>query len=113
MTKNKFTPTKSNLWAIRLGFWAGQGCSSVDIARLLEDGTGPATVRTMIQRAELPLVGEKKVVVPIILPTWQRDILAKHARKHEIELIEYCTRLIYDAGIADDLYIALTDGRYD
>lgn len=113
MTKNKFTPNKPNLWAVRLGYFHGQGLSSISVAEALEDGTGPATVRTMVQRAGLPMVGERMASIPIIVPSWQRDILFQHAKAHQLDVAEYCTRLIYDAGITSDLYDAVTDGRYE
>lgn len=108
-----FEPRRSSKWNIRLGFHHGQGLSSVKIAELLGDGTGPATVRTMIQGADLPSVGSRMATVPVNFEYWQRDILQRHADERRITLHELLYRIIVSGLVYDDLYDAVTDGRYD
>lgn len=108
-----FEPRRSANWNIRLGFHHGQGLSSVKIAELLGDGTGPATVRTMIQGADLPSPGARMAVVPINFEYWQRDILQRHADERRITVQELLRRMIASGLVYDDLYDAVTDGRYD
>lgn len=108
-----FEPRRSANWNIRLGFHHGQGCSSVKIAELLGDGTGPATVRTMIQGADLPSPGARMACVPISFEYWQRDILQRHADERGISLQQLLYRMTVSGLVLDDLYDAVTDGRYD
>jgi hypothetical protein len=108
-----FEPRRTANWNIRLGFHHGQGLSSVKIAELLGDGTGPATVRTMIQGADLPSPGARMAVVPITFEYWQRDILQRHADERRITINELLYRMIASGLVLDDLYDAVTDGRYD
>lgn len=108
-----FEPRRSATWNIRLGFHHGQGLSSVKIAELLGDGTGPATVRTMIQGADLPSPGSRMACVPINFEYWQRDILQRHADERRITMHELLYRMVASGLVLDDLYDAVTDGRYD
>lgn len=108
-----FEPRRSANWNIRLGFHHGQGLSSVKIAELLGDGTGPATVRTMIQGADLPSPGSRMACVPINFEYWQRDILQRHADERRITVHELLYRMVASGLVLDDLYDAVTDGRYD
>ena len=108
-----FEPRRPATWNIRLGFHHGQGLSSVKIAELLGDGTGPATVRTMIQGADLPSAGSRMATVPVNFEYWQRDILQRHADERRITVHQLLYRMIASGLVFDDLYDAVTDGRYD
>ncbi|WP_240233598.1 hypothetical protein [Devosia lacusdianchii] len=108
-----FEPRRTATWNIRLGFHHGQGLSSVKIAELLGDGTGPATVRTMIQGADLPSPGARMTVVPVSFEYWQRDILQRHADERGLTVHQLLYRMIASGLVLDDLYDAVTDGRYD
>jgi hypothetical protein len=108
-----FEPRRSANWNIRLGFHHGQGLSSVKIAEMLGDGTGPETVRTMIQGAALPSPGRRRVWIPLNFESWERDALQRHADERRITVHELLYRMIKDGLVLDDLYDAVTDGRYD
>lgn len=108
-----FEPRRSANWNIRLGFHHGQGLSSVKIAELLGDGTGPATVRTMIQGADLPSPGHRLINIPTCFEYWKRDVLQGRADERRIAMSEMMRRVIDSALVLDDLYDAITDGRYD
>lgn len=104
-----FEPRRGANWNIRVGFYHGQGCSSVKIAELLGDGTGPATVRTMIQGADLPKPGSRMTVVPINLECWQRDALQAHADERKITMQDLLYRFIVAGLVYDDLFAAVVD----
>lgn len=99
-------------WLIRLGFFHGRGLSSPAIATKLGDGTGPATVRKMLQRADLDEIMARRVVVPVEMSWQERNSLQENAEKHRLTINEYARRLLYDSGITCDLYVGITDGRY-
>lgn len=112
-----FEPRRSATWNIRLGFHHGQGLSSVKIAELLGDGTGPATVRTMIQGADLPSPGSRMTVIPLQLEYWERDQLQRHADARGITVHELLYRFVRHGLIlakpGQDLFDAVIDGAYD
>ena len=107
-----FEPRRTAKWNISLGFYHGQGMSSTKIAELLGDGTGPETVRTMLQGADLPSPGRRKVCVPVVFESWERDILQRHADERRITIQELIYRMSASGLVLDDLYDAVTDGRY-
>lgn len=107
-----FPSVRGATWNIRLGFHHGQGLSSVKIAELLGDGTGPETVRTMIQGANLPTAGRRRVWIPLNFESWERDILQRHADERRIDLHDLLYRMVASGLVLDDLYDAVTDGRY-
>lgn len=106
-------PRRPTAWAVRLGFFLGRGHSSVEVARLLDDGTHPATVRDMAKKAELRPDIPRQVVVPVMLWSWQRDAVAAKAAELGIEPSVLVARVLESAVVLDDLYDAITDGRYD
>lgn len=107
-----FEPRRTATWNIRLGFYHGQGQSSVEIAKLLGDGTGPETVRSMIQGADLPSAGRRRVFIPINMESWERDILQRHAHERGVDMQTLIYRMVASGLVLDDLYDAVTDGRY-
>jgi hypothetical protein len=107
-----FEPRRTANWNIQLGFYHGQGLSSKEVAAKLGDGTGPATVRTMIQGAGLPSLGFRRVAVPIQMDCWQRDMAQLNAIAHGLSLQDYLRHIIESGAVFEDLYDAVTDGRY-
>lgn len=100
-------------WLLRMGFHLGRGHSSVKVAELLADGTGPETIRHMFQTAELPSPGRRRVIVPLNLESWERDILQRHADERRITVHDLIYRMVASGLVLDDLFDAVTDGRYD
>lgn len=107
-----FEPRRTANWNIQLGFYHGRGLSSVAIAQQLGDGTGPATVRTMIQGASLPSPGARMTCIPVDFECWQRDAIASKAAEIGITINELLWRMSVSGLVLDDLYDAVTDGRY-
>jgi hypothetical protein len=98
---------------MRIGFMLGRGMASTGIAEALGDGTHPATVRALAKQADLLPDVPRQVVVPIAMAYWQRDALAAKAAELGIEADVLALRIIESAVVLEDLYAAVTDGRYD
>lgn len=109
----RFLPRRSNLWAIRVGFWFGRGYSAKDVAAKVGERTSEGTVKGQVRRAGL--VGEvyRGVVVPIEIPSWQRDVIAAKAEQRGLRLNQIIEHVLEAALVIDDLYDAVTDGKYD
>lgn len=105
----QFEPRRTATWNIRLGFYHGQGLSSVKIAELLGGGTGPATVRTMIQGAELPSPGLRQIALPINFACWERDILQRHADERRMSMNDLLYQFVRRGLVLDDLFTAVVD----
>jgi hypothetical protein len=110
---HQFQSRHSNRWAMRMGFMLGRGMASTDIAKALADGTHPATVRGLAKKAGLLPEVPRQVVVPIAMASWQRDALAAKAAELGVETGVLALRILESAVVLDDLYGAVTDGRYD
>lgn len=98
-----------------VGFMTGQGRTSTDIIDHLNDGTNAATVRALWKKWGLPIDktgGRRRGNVPVSLTIQQRKILGKRAKLIGITPEEYLRR-IATCAIEDDLYAAVTDGRFD
>ncbi|MGV8830426.1 MAG: hypothetical protein ACOH2N_00500 [Devosia sp.] len=108
-----FATRRSNLWAVRLGFWAGRGHSANDVASLVGEGTSAGTVRGQLRRAGVLPAVPRRAVVPVEMASWQRDIIARHAAARGLTPQEIICQVLESALIFDDLYGAVTDGRYD
>lgn len=108
-----FRPQHSNKWAMMIGFLHGRGVGSTDIAAKLADGTHPATVRGVIKKAGLLPEKPRQVVVPLEMQSWQRDAVAAKAAELGIDMDALIMRVVESAIVLDDLYDAVTDGRYD
>ena len=48
----------------------------------------------------------------MLVPYWQRDAIAAKAAELGIEMDELMRRVLESAIVLDDLYDAVTDGRY-
>ncbi|TIS37531.1 hypothetical protein [Mesorhizobium sp.] len=106
---------RTNAWAAMVGFLTGRGYTSAEIERILRDGTSGETVRRMWKLWALPLTetgGRRKISVPIELSARERGLLADRARRRGITPPEYLRR-IATCALIDDLYDAVTDGKFD
>jgi hypothetical protein len=106
---------RTNAWAALVGFLTGRGYMSNEIEKILADGTSRETVRRMWKLWGLPLSetgGRRKISVPIELSVRERQILADRARRRGIAPAEYLRR-IATCALTDDLYDAVTDGKFD
>lgn len=108
----KFVAKKSNLWAVRLGYWLGRGYSARETADKLEDGTTEGTVKGQARRAGILPTKAKQSIVPVSMPSWQRDAIARHAADRGLTMEEIIGQVLESALVLDDLYDAITDGRY-
>ena len=106
-----FEPRWPNLKAIRVGWLAGRGNQSPDIAKILNDGTTPETIRTQLQRAELENIGKGRnvVYVPVRLTSYERAVLGRLAKKRGIPLEQWLRDVCVAAGIPNDIYDAVVD----
>lgn len=105
----------TNAKAALVAYWTAKGHTSVRIAEMLGDGTRPETIRRMWRLWVLPLDstgGRHRATVPVPLFTHERVALATHAKKIGLEPEEYLRRISI-CVISDNLYSAVTDGRFD
>lgn len=106
---------RTNAWAAMVGFLTGRGYMSTEIERILRDGTSSDTVRRMWKLWALPMHetgGRRKVSVPVELNVRERMLLASHARRLGISPHEFLRR-IATCALTDNLYDAITDGKFD
>lgn len=106
-----FEPRWPNLKAIKVGWLAGRGNQSTDIARYLADGTTAETIRTQLQRAELEQIGKDRniVYVPVRLTAYERKVLGRVAEARGMSLEQWMRDIVVNAGIPNDLYDAVVD----
>lgn len=103
----------SNEKAARIGYLTGRGLDSIKIALDLNDDTTPATVRRMWKHWGLVEgTGRAVVEVPVPLEAAHRRKLERQANILGIEPSEFIRRIAICA-VEDDLYQAVTDGRFD
>lgn len=105
---------KQNRWTVEQAAKAmyalGQGKSAQEIASSLGEGVTAGAVRQFAYRNELK--SNSKFVANIQLAHPERRQLAKRAKALGIASEEYLRRIAVCA-IEDDLYVAVTDGRFD
>jgi len=108
---NLVTERWTNAKAGLVGFLAGSGLNSCEIAAHLGDGTSSATIRALLRRRwELPRA--EGVKVP--LPTYDAHRLKEKAASHKLDRAEFCRRILSTiARDSFDLYSSITDGAYD
>lgn len=104
---------RSNIWAARIGFLLGRGNAPKKVAELLGENTTEGTVKGIARRIQERPTRPRVACISFELPSWQRDQLNRHAEHHSIPLDELVRRALESALILDDLYGAITDGRYD
>ena len=105
-------PRRSNLWAVRLGYWLGKGYSAKAVAAMLGEGTTEGTVKGQARRANVLPSQPRVLTLPVEIPSWQRDIIARHAAERGLTIQEIMGQVLESALVLDDLYDAVTDGRY-
>ncbi len=110
-----FVERWSNAKAAHVAYLTGKGASSTEIANILNDGVHSATIRAMWRRWRLPMTptgGRHVATVPVPLMARERTLLTQRAKKLSIAPEEYLRRISVCA-LSDDLYAAVTDGRYN
>lgn len=103
---------RPNIWAVRVGYWWGRGYSAKVVAEFVGEDTTEATVKGMVRSAGVMPETPRHPIIPIELPSWQRDIIARHAAARGLTLHEIIGQVIESTLVLDDLYDAVTDGRY-
>ncbi len=89
-----------------IGYRTGQGWTSVAIAKELNDGTSPETIRHLWKIWQLPYNGaEALVAVPLSVSS--RALLIKRAEKEGLSPETWC-RLILEFAAKDDMFKAIT-----
>ncbi len=81
--------------------------------RYRTDGTHPATIRGLAKKAGLLPDVPRQVVVPVDMRAWHRDAIAAKAAELGIDMEVLIVRVLESAVVLDDLYEAVSDGRYD
>lgn len=90
-----------------IGFHLGRQMSSVDVAKLLRDGTSAPTIRRMIRLWGLPTKGMRRGIV-VSVPRHSIAKLEKLAKKRGLTPERYLDRICFYA-IRDDMYDAIVD----
>jgi hypothetical protein len=111
--KGDFLPRRSNLWAIRVGYWLGRGYSAKEAAQKVGEATSAGTVAGQARRAGVLPAKSRTPIIPVELPSWQRDIIAEQAARRGLSLQQIIHQVLESTLVLDDLYDAVTDGRYD
>ncbi|MEO5807884.1 hypothetical protein [Devosia sp.] len=111
--RGKFAPRRPNLWAIQIGYWLGRGYSAKAVAAIVGDGTTEGTVKGQARRAQVLPARARETIVPVHLPSWQRDMIQRCADERDLTLDQIICHVLESALVFDDLYDAVTDGRYD
>lgn len=105
----------TNAKAAYVAYLTGKGVPSSEIAKTLNDGVRPETIRAMWRRWRLPMPpagARHAATVSVNLYADERGLLARRARTLGIAPEEYLRRVAICA-VTDDLYAAVTDGRFD
>lgn len=99
--------------AARVGYMLGQGCSTPAIAAALGDGTSADTIRRM--RREWGIAGDRTkgrvISLAIELDSPRRAELNDQSQALGIAPSEFVRRVLL-CVLDDDLYQAVTDGRF-
>lgn len=109
-SKGTYLDQKTTAWAGNVGYLAGRGFFSTEIAERLGDGTNPAAIRKCFQRWGLPMVRHRGGFFVAFTPKMKAriDLLAK---KHDTSSEEMIRRIAV-CVIDDDMYEAVNDGRF-
>lgn len=103
----------TNAKAGHVGFNLGMAKSTVEVSKILADGTSPETIRSIAKKWRLPLhkirKGKRGVLVQIS-PIHGRK-LDEQAAKLGISSEEFARRIL-ECSVSDNLYGAITDGRF-
>lgn len=106
-----FEPRWGNRKAIRVGFLAGRGHQSPDIADYLNDGTSSNTVRRVLAWAGLQDFGKHRnaTYVPVRLSVYERRVLGELAAKRGMALETWIRNVAVNAGIPQDIYASIVE----
>lgn len=110
--QKRYRPSTATLRGAVVGYLYALGLSAPDIAKRLGEGIRPATIRSIISRAKLPGIGQYRVSVPVQMQVTERDKLQKKANELGISINTLLFRMIDSGLLQEDLYHAITDGRY-
>lgn len=105
---NLFVERWSNAKAAHIGFHLGQCLPFTEVAKILNDGTSPETLRSRAYTWRLPVKGRKSGVLVSLTPA-KRALMMKQAAKLNITPEEFL-KAICETVIRDDLYNAVVDG---
>jgi hypothetical protein len=94
-----------------IGFYLGQAKTYVEVAEIIGDGTSSDTLRRMVALWKLPVDRARRGFI-VNMTTHKKRKLAAKCEQLGIEPEEYLRR-IAEAVIGDDLYDAVTDGKFD
>lgn len=108
--KGSFVQQRTNAWAGNVGFLAGRGYFSREIADRMADGTHPATIRKSFQRWGLPIIRHKGGFFIPFSPKMKAriDALSKQYKTTPEEI----ARRIIVCVVDDEMYEAVNDGRF-
>jgi hypothetical protein len=104
-------PNWSNEKAALVGYMAGRGDTSREIAAALADGTSRETVRGMWRRWGLPIPikgGRRCFILPTAMDIQTRAILTIRAEAAGVSPTEFIERVL-KCVVRDDLYNAVVD----
>ncbi len=103
----------NNAKSAHVGFWTGKGRSSREIAEILADGTTSHTIRRQWYNWRLPSHGraQKLVFINVPMSYQERRLISRRALRIGIPPEEFIRRVVISAA-QDDLYQAVTDGRF-
>lgn len=109
-SKGTFVQEKTNAWAGNIGYLAGRGFFSTEIAERIGDGTSAAAIRKSFQRWGLPIVRHRGGLFVAFTPKMKAriDALAKKHNTTSEEMIRRISICVID----DDMYEAVNDGRF-
>lgn len=103
-----FEPRWSNTKALTIGFMAGQGYSTPQIARALNDGTIYETIGALLRRAGIRRKQGKHIALPVQLQQHEFALLQQRAAAEGLAPDEWL-RKTASAAIRDDLFRAIVD----
>ncbi|MEN5278099.1 hypothetical protein ABE527_14240 [Brucella sp. TWI432] len=103
----------NNAKSAHVGYWTGKGRSSREIAEILADGTTSHTIRRQWYNWHLPSHGKAQKLVFVNVPMSYQDrlVINRRALRIGISPEEFIRRVALCAA-KDDLYQAVTDGRF-
>lgn len=107
-----FEPRWDNRKAMRIGFLAGRGHQSTDIARFIGDGTTDANIRSACNYAGLQEFGKHRsaTYVPVRLSAHELKVLSRLAKSRGMSIEEWVRQVAVNAGIPDDLFASIVPG---
>lgn len=122
----RFEPTRPSPWLLKVGHLHGAGIGTPEIAHIMNQAVrepsqavSPASIRHMLQTADLPFYGFRTVPVRINFRSWERDFLQEHASDLKMPMEQMLYRFI-KAGLvlapanrSFSMYDSVVDGMFD